>query len=159
MVQINFSILANTLSFCVLLYFIIKYATRPITKLLDDRAEKIKESLTKAKAEEQRMKDLQEEYAAKIQVELNAAKTIRQEARKLAEDEKRRIIEDAKKNAEYLQLKAEKTIQVEYENAKKKLETQILQYSIILAQKIVQRELDAEKHRALVKDYLNKIGG
>ena len=159
MVQINFSILANTLSFGVLLYFLIKYLSRPITKLLDERAEKIKESITKAKAEEQRLKDLQEEYTQKIQVELNAAKEARNEARKFAEEEKKRIIEEAKKNAEYLQLKAEKTIQIEYENAKKNLEKQILQYSIIIAQKIIEKEIDAEKHQSLVSDYIKRIGG
>lgn len=159
MVQINFSILANTLSFAVLLYFLIKYLTRPITKLLDDRAEKIKESITKAKAEEQRLKELQEEYTQKIQVELNAAKEVRHEARKFAEEEKKRIIEEAKKTAEYLQFKAEKTIQIEYENAKKNLEKQVLQYAVVIAQKIIQKELDAEKHQSIVNDYMNRIGG
>ena len=159
MVQINFSILANTLSFLVLLYFVMKYLSGPITKLLDERADKIKESLTKAKAEEQRLKELKEDYSQKIQVELNAAKAVREDARRLAEEEKKSIIEEAKKNAEYLQLKAEKTISTEYENAKKKLEQEILTYAVAIAEKIVGREVDINQHRDLANRRLTKIGG
>ncbi len=159
MVQINFSILANTLSFLVLLYFAAKYLSGPITKMLDERAEKIKESMTKAKAEEQRLKELKEEYTQKIQTELNAAKAVREESRKLAEEEKKSIIEQAKKNAEYIQLKTEKTISIEYDNAKKKLEQEILKYAIEIAEKIVGREVDINKHRDLVNSQLSKIGG
>ncbi|HON57014.1 MAG TPA: F0F1 ATP synthase subunit B [bacterium] len=159
MVTINFTILANTISFLVLLYFFSKLLVKPITKILDERAEKIKESYTRAKEEEQRLKEMKEEYTERIQKELNAAIQIRNEARQLAEEEKRKIIEEAKKNAEYMQLKAEKMIQYEYENAKKNLEKEILKYAIVLAEKIVRKEIDEARHRELVKEYLINIGG
>lgn len=159
MVTINFTILANTISFLVLLYFLSKLLIKPITKILDERAEKIKESYTRAKAEEQRLKEMKEEYSARIQKELNAAVQIRSEARELAEQEKRKIIEEAKKNAEYMQLKAEKMIQYEFDNAKKNLEKEILKYAIVLAEKIVRKEIDEQRHRELVNEYLVGIGG
>jgi F-type H+-transporting ATPase subunit b len=140
--QIDFAqVLTNIVGFLLVVWVLKKYAWGPILDLLDARREKIRG-----------------EFAAK----LGDIKTIErekvQEAVKRGESIADGIVGEARRNADGLREKAQFDISVEAEKAQLALRDTVVSMAIGAAEKVIHERLDDEKHRHLIRDYIDKLG-
>jgi F-type H+-transporting ATPase subunit b len=101
--KLGFSIpnlIAQVVSFGLLLLLLRLFAYKPIMKMLDQRAQRIKESLEAGERAKQDAVSAEKEVAKKIEEASASGQKIVEQASKAAEEVKKRAEQDARKEAE-----------------------------------------------------------
>jgi F-type H+-transporting ATPase subunit b len=151
--NINLTLLAQALSFAILIWFTVKFIWPPLMNAIETRQKTIADGLA---AGERGKLDL--ELAAKrASQELHGAKERASEIIAQAEKRASEIVEEAKNNAKAegnrILAGAKAEIDQEVNRAKEGLRQQVAELAVSGAEKILRREIDAKAHA----DMLNAI--
>ncbi len=145
-------------SFLVLFIILGKFAFPPVTKMLDERAEKIRESLEKAEETRVEAERLLEEYRVQMaEARAEAGKVIEQ-GRTVAENMKNEIVAKAREEAEAEKTKAIDAIKAEKLAAMAELQASVADLSVAVAGKIIGQKLTAADHAALIERSIAEVG-
>ncbi|MDP2931667.1 MAG: F0F1 ATP synthase subunit B, partial [Chloroflexota bacterium] len=147
---------AQIINFGILLVLLYMFAYKPLLKTLDERSKRVEESIEQADALKKQSASAEEEIRKQL---LQAAKEAQERlARvdKAGEEMKQKAREDAKKDAEVLISRARSEIQHERDQAVGELRKEFADLTIMAAEKVIDRSLDAEAHRALVEKVLEE---
>ncbi len=145
------------LTFLVLFFLLKKFAWTPILQALESREEEIRSSLEdaeKARNELVNLNDESEKILAKArseaqQIRLEAkssAEKIKADIRSKAEEESKRILDDAQNQ-----------IQVEKDKAISEIRQEVVSLSILVAEKVIGKNLSIDDNEKLIKDSLEKL--
>lgn len=151
-------VVVNVVAFLVLFALLAKFAFPPITKVLDERANKIRESLEKAEGTRVEAERLLDEYKEQMAEARAEATRIIEQGRKVAESMKAEIVAKAKEEAEAEKAKAIEAIQAEKAAAVGELQQQVADLSVAVAGKIIGSSLSRADHEALIDKYLAEVG-
>ena len=155
--NINATLIGQMITFAIFVWFCMKYVWPPIMAALEERKTKIADGLAAAERgkheqelAEQRAKEVikqAKEEAAGILTQANKrASEIVEEAKETARVEADRIVTGA--NAE---------IEQEVNRAKEALRGQVVSLAVAGAGKVIDKELDASAHDALLQDLVSQI--
>ena len=147
------------LTFLALLFLLAKFAWKPLLAALEDRENKIKNSLEdaeKAKAELERINVKSEEIIAKARSE---AQSIRVEAKAATERIKADLMAKAEEDSKKIRDEAEKHIHVEKDKAINEIRQEVVDLSLAVAEKVIKKNLSKEDNQGLIKDSLKNLEG
>lgn len=142
------------LAFVVVLVVLAKFGWPAITKMIDDRAKYIDESIEKAQAANVKLAKVQEESAALLK------QAQEQQSKILAEamDMRNQIVEKAKTEATVAGQKileeAKQQIQVEKEDAIRDIRRQVGLLSVEISEKVLRQSLKTDKDQMAMIDRL-----
>ncbi len=149
----------GTISFALLFLFLSKYALPRLSRMAEERSERIRESL--ARAEEARMEAERalEEYRAQLARAREEASRILEEARRLAEEVRRERIAQAEREAAELLARAEEEARATRARIIQELRRQIGDWGILVAEKVLAETLpgDREAQRRLIDRYIEEL--
>jgi F-type H+-transporting ATPase subunit b len=145
--MINFLLLLTLLTF--VLY-------KPITKTLDERAAKIKESLEKAEQIKQESVRAEESVRAQIEAGRKEGQAIIAQATQNGERVKEEAKAEARKEAEAVILKAQAQIESDREEAFNKLRREFADLAVLAAEKVIEQSLDKKAHERLIEKVLEE---
>lgn len=128
-----------------------------ITAILEERKRLVEAGLE--------AKDEAINESIKIQEEnLLLKEEAKKEAKEIIESSKRRsfyeaeqIISEAKEKADNEVKRAKEAIEIEKRKAEEYISDEIIDTAFLLSQKIIKDEIDEEKHRSLINDFMNKV--
>jgi F-type H+-transporting ATPase subunit b len=144
-------------TFLVLLGLLAKFAWRPLLQALDSRQESIRKSLDDARQAKQELERLQQESVQIIRqarVEADAIITrSRGDADRLREEMKQK----ARVEADAIVKNAERQIQLETTRALQQIRTEAVDLSVMIASKIIQRNLSKEDNERLIDEALRQV--
>jgi F-type H+-transporting ATPase subunit b len=148
--NINLTLLAQAISFAILIWFTVKFVWPPLLTAIETRQKTIADGLA---AGERGKHDL--ELAAKrASQELHAAKDRASEIIAQAEKRATEIVEEAKGNAKVegdrIITGAKAEIEQEVNRAKEGLRQQVSDLAVAGAEKILRREIDAKAHAEML---------
>jgi F-type H+-transporting ATPase subunit b len=156
-VNLNFTIIGQSISMLVFVWLCMKYIWPPIMKALDERRKRIADGLADA---EQATKDLELARG-------RAAEIIRDSKQQAAEivdganQRAGRIVdegrEDGQKARERQLAAATAEIEQEINRAREHLRGQVADIAVAGAEKILQREIDPKAHKKLLDDLVAQI--
>jgi F-type H+-transporting ATPase subunit b len=145
------------LTFLGLLVLLKVLAWGPLLKALDARQETIRKSLDDAQQAKQELERLQHESAQIIrQARLEADAIIthsRTDAERLRED----LRQKAKAESEGIVKNAERQIQLETTRALQQIRNEAIDLSVMIASKIIQRNLSKEDNERLIDEALRQV--
>lgn len=118
------------------------------------REQSIKDSLQNAEKVNQLADKRAAEYEAQLLTAQEKGKEIISEARKTAKKQSEAILQKAERDAEEKLEKSRIEIENEKTAAKKALKDEIGELALMAAGKILEEELDAKKHQAVVDDIM-----
>lgn len=147
------------LTFLTLLFLLAKFAWKPLLAALEDRENKIKNSLEdaeKAKAELERINVKSEEIIAKARSE---AQSIRVEAKAATERIKADLKAKAEEDSKKIREEAEKQIRVEKDKAINEIRQEVVDLSLAVAEKVIKKNLSKEDNQGLIEDSLKNLEG
>ena len=150
-------IIWTLITFGLLLVLLGKFAWKPIIKTLQEREEKIKNSLEQA---EKARRDAEGLIAKNNEVLAQAereAQDIARKAKETAEKLKSEIAEQAKLEAAKMLQAAKKEIDNEKNSALVYLKNEVAGMAVQAAGKIIAANLDTEKHKKLVDDFIKDM--
>ena len=148
----------NIVAFLILFVVLAKFAFPPITKMLDERADKIRESLEKAEDTRVEAERLLDEYKVQMAEARAEATQVIEQGRKVAESMKAEILAKAKEEAEAEKLKAIEAIKAEKNAAMAEIKGEVADLSVAVAGKILGSSLTKSDHEALIDKYLAEVG-
>jgi F-type H+-transporting ATPase subunit b len=158
--KIGFSLptlIAQVVNFGLLLLVLRLFAYKPIMKMLDNRANKIKESLEAGDRAKQEAVSAEKEIAKKIEEASASGQQIVGQAVKTAEEVKRRASQDAKKEADAIIAKAQVEIQREKQESMTELRKEVADLAVLVAGKAIGTSLDKETQRKLIDNTLKEV--
>ncbi|NEU30401.1 F0F1 ATP synthase subunit B [bacterium LRH843] len=151
------SAIYQLVAFLTLLFFLNKFALKPLMGIMEKREQQVSEQIDLA---EEKSKEA-EAFVAEQRKELEKARVEAQEiinqAKKLSEQQGQDIIEQARENAERVKDSALAEIQREKEQAVASLREQVASLSVLIATKVIEKELDAKEQEKLVEEYLKEV--
>ncbi len=144
----------------ILLFILLKiFLFKPVGKIMDERTRTIQDDLDAAKKSKEEAEALKKEYEDSISEAKEKAQEIIMKAHEDAESEKTAILKKSQEEADQMISDANKTIENERKRVLAQAQTQIADLAIEAASKIIGENLDDEKNRRLVDDFLSDEEG
>jgi F-type H+-transporting ATPase subunit b len=155
--HINATLIGQAISFAVFVWFCMKFVWPPIMSALEERKKKIADGLAAAERGKHEQ-ELAEQRAKEVIVQAkDEAAGILAQAQKRASE----IVEEAKDTAraegDRIVAAANAEIEQEVNRAKETLRGQVVSLAVAGAGKVIDRELDASAHDALLQDLVSQI--
>lgn len=145
------------LTFTVLLWVLKKIAWKPLLQALESREGTIREDLQKAETARIEAEQRLAEHRKLLERSEIEARKIIDEAKSTAESMKQGIVESANEQARQMTAQARAEIQREKDTALSQLREEVADLAVRAAGKILGQELDTDKHRKLVDDFISNL--
>jgi len=149
-------LLTQIVTFVILLIILRAVAYKPLMRMLDERSQRVKESMDQADS----VKEQSARAEEAVKKELEKASREGQEriarAVKAGEDVKQKAQEDARQEAEALITRARAEIQRERDDAINGVRREFADLTVQAAGKVIERSLDKEQHRELIDKVLEE---
>jgi len=149
-------LLAFMINFGLLLFLLTFVLYKPITKTLDERAAKIKESLEKAEQIKQESVRAEESVKAQIEAGRKEGQAIIAQATQNGERLKEEAKAEARKEAEALIARAQAQIESDREESFNKLRREFADLAVLAAEKVIEQSLDKKAHEKLIEKVLEE---
>ncbi len=144
--------------FILLLAFLKKFAWGPVMGIMKEREEHVANQIDEAektRAEAIRYLDEQREI---LKESRNEAQALIENAKKQGDVQRDEIIQSARTEAERIKEGAKREIQTEKEKAVAALREQVASLSVMIASKVIEKELTEADQEKMINDYLQEAG-
>jgi len=156
-VNINATLLIQMIAFMLLIWFVNRVLWGPLSKLMEDRQKRITDGLSAAEKGKHEL-ELAEKKAKEI---LKDAKHQAQNILGQAEKRGSEIVEDAKvkatEEAGRIKASAQAEIEQEVSRAREELRKEVASIAVSGAEKILRKEIDAERHNDMLETLVKSI--
>ena len=145
------------ITFLVLLTILAKFAWGPLLRALESRQQSIRQSLDDAQKAKLELERLQVESAQIIRQARVEAESIITESRAAAGRLREELRQKAKAEADAIVKNAERQIQLETTRALQQIRHEAVDLSVMIASKIIQRNLSKEDNERLIEEALKQV--
>lgn len=152
------NILITITAVIILFALLKKFAWGKIIDMLDERERLVHNQLDDAERNQKEALELLRQNQEKLAQAQAEIKEMMEKAREQSKLEKNSILHDAKQQAELLKDNARRDIEDEKNKAIEEINKQIAELSVLVASKIIEKELDAEAQSALVDKIIKEVG-
>jgi len=138
--------------FLITLFVLRRYAFGPIQKGIDERRERIRQSLDEADRAREEARKLLEEHRKLIGSAKTDAEEILAEARRVAESNERRMRNELETDRQRRLEETRKQIEAETRRALEQIRLEVVDLSLLAATKVTGKALDDADHRRLIDE-------
>jgi len=149
-------LLAQFISFGVLLALLLFVAYKPITKMLEERSQKIKESLDQAEFIKQQVAKTEQMVQEQLAQARRQGQDLVAQAAQIGERLRDEARQQARQDAEAIVARTRTEIKAEREESIAKLREEFVEIAILAAEKVINKALDKETHRQLIEQTLQE---
>lgn len=149
--------LAQLVNFTIVILILWKWAFKPITRALESRREKIERSVKQAEEIEERMKEFEKHTAEQMTKARLEAEAIIKRAQELAGSSKQEIVANAQSQADKILAEAKMRIESEKEKMFVEIREEVVNLTIMAAEKILREKLDEKNDKKMVEEILTSI--
>ncbi|MGD6816541.1 F0F1 ATP synthase subunit B [Metabacillus sp. 84] len=151
-------ILFQLLAFLILLALLKKFAWKPLIGIMKEREEFIANEINSAEERNTEAAKLIEEQRELLKQARQEAQGLIENAKKIGEQQKEEIVATARNEAMRLKESARKEIEQEKDQAVAALRSQVASLSVMIASKVIEKELNEQAQEKLISDYLKEAG-
>lgn len=143
----------------VLLFFILKrFLFKPINRILSERQAEADALYGEAKLKISAAERSRHEWEQKLAAAESEANKIMENAVAAAHAHESKINAEAHKRAEYIIRSAKAEAELEKEKAAESIKHEIVEASAALAEKLIEREINADDHKRLIDSFIDGMG-
>jgi F-type H+-transporting ATPase subunit b len=146
------------ITFLVLLALLAKFAWGPLLQALETRQQAIRKSLDDARQAQQELARLQQESVEIIRKARGEADAIISQTRADGDRLREEMRQKARTEADGIVRNAERQIQMETARALQQIRHEAVDLSVMIASKIIKRNITKEDNEALISEALAQIG-
>lgn len=151
-------IIFQLLMFIILLALLKKFAWAPLMGIMKQREEHIANEINAAESSRLEAKKLLEEQRNLLKEARSDAQNLIEGARKQGEVQREEIIAAARNEAERVKEAAKLEIEQQKEKAVAEIREQVASLSVLIASKVIEKELSAADQDKLINDYIKEAG-
>ncbi|WP_026907713.1 F0F1 ATP synthase subunit B [Paucisalibacillus globulus] len=144
--------------FLLLLFLVGKFAWGPVMNMMKKREEYVASEIEAAENSRQEAEKAAKEATEQLkQMKLEAQKII-EDAKNAGVKQEQDIIDSARLEADRIKKAAQAEIQNEKEKALQALQDQVASLSVLIASKVIEKELSAQDQEKLINEYIKEVG-
>ncbi|WP_088840729.1 F0F1 ATP synthase subunit B [Listeria sp. ILCC797] len=145
-------------TFALLLVLIRIFAWKPLMNVMKEREEHIASEIDSAEESRTQAESLLAEQREVLKQARVESQTMIENAKQLGEKEREEIIKAARQESERLKEEAKTEIVREKEDAISALREQVGSLSVLIASKVIEKNLDEKAQSDLIQDYIERLG-
>ena len=149
-------LITHIISFLILLIILRIVLYKPIVNMLDQRSQRIKDSLEAAERAQQESAASQEEVAAQLEAARAEGQQLIASAREVADRFREEETAKVRQEIEAERVRAEANIQRERDAAIEQLRSEFAGLAITAAERVVERSLDDQAHQDIIDRVLEE---
>ncbi|TET40744.1 MAG: F0F1 ATP synthase subunit B [Dehalococcoidia bacterium] len=149
-------LIAQLVSFAILFGLLTFLLYKPVRRILDERSNRIKESMDQAEQIKVRMAETEERVREQVEAARREGQNIVAQAGQMGERVKEEARLEARREAESIMARSRIEIDRERDEAIEELRRQFVDLAITAAEKVISETLDKEKHRRLIDEVLEE---
>lgn len=154
--NVTATLFGQMITFIVFVWFIKAYLWEPLTQAMENRTKKIADGLAAAEQGQKKIEQATIEFSTRIDEAKSKASSIITDA----ESKSKNIVEEARVNAREEAQKIAKTsaqqLEQETNAAREKLKDDIVELSLLCAEKVIKKEVNKETHAQIIDEVINK---
>lgn len=151
-------ILVQLLAFVILLALLRKYAWGPLMGMMKEREEHIANQIDTAEKNRKEAEVYVKEQREQLEKTRLEAKSMIEDAKRLGEQQSAKLVAEARDEAIRIKEQAKQEIAQEKEQAIAALREQVGSLSVMIASKVIEKELDEADQQQLISSYLKQVG-
>ena len=144
-------------AFGITLFVLKRYAFGPIQKTIDERRERIRQSIEEAEHARQEARRLLEEHKALIGQARGEAESILAEARRVGDAQRERMREEVESDRQRRLEETRRQIEGETARALTQIRAEVAELTLVATAKVTGKVLDDEDHRRLITDAIKDL--
>jgi F-type H+-transporting ATPase subunit b len=144
-------------AFLITLFVLKRYAFGPIQKTIDERRQRIEQSIHEAEEARNEARRLLEEHRALIGQARGQAEEILLEARKVADAQRERARRETEADRQRRLEETRRQIEAETHRALEQIRGEVAELTLIAATKVTGKALDDEDHRRLIEEAIGEL--
>ena len=147
----------TAVTFITVLVILWVFAWKPIITALDERNSKVEDDLDSSRKLREQAESMMSDYQKQLDAAKEQALHIIDEGKRDAESIRHRILEEAKKESDETHKRAVADIEQVKVRALKELEKEVVDMTVALVAKILQRDISKEDHRNIILKELDHL--
>lgn len=151
-------ILFQLIMFIILLALLKKLAWGPLMGIMKQREDHIVNEINAAEKSRMESNKILEEQRELLKLARQESQSIIESAKKQGDVQKEEIIATARSEAERLKEAAKREIEQQKEQAVTALREQVASLSVLIASKVIEKELNEKDQEKLINEYIQEVG-
>lgn len=144
--------------FLLLLFLVKKFAWGPVMDMMQKREEYVAGEIESAEKSRLDAEKASKEAAEQLKQTKQEAQKIIEDARNAGATQEKNIVAAARAEAEKIKQDAQADIQNEKEKALQALQDKVASLSVLIASKVIEKEISAQDQEKLINDYIKEAG-
>ena len=158
-VYINWWNIVVTICNTLITFLIIKkFLFKPVKKMLAAREEEVQAIYSNAEKAQTEAEQMRSEYTERLSRAKAEAAEIVGSATRRATVRSEEILKESSQQAAAMMKKAENTIEQERKKAMNELKDEVASLSVMIASKVVERDVKEADHERFIEDFIDKVG-
>jgi F-type H+-transporting ATPase subunit b len=145
------------ISFAITFFVLKRYAFGPIQKAIDERRDRIRQSLHEAERARDEARKLLEEHRGLIAQARSDAEEILAEARRVAEAQRERVRVETEADRKRRLEETRRQIEAETQRGLARLRAEVAELTLVATAKVTGKVLDDADHRRLIEDAISGL--
>ncbi|MFR4415766.1 MAG: F0F1 ATP synthase subunit B [Butyricicoccus sp.] len=133
-----------------------KFLYKPVRKMLAARSEEVQSMYATAEKAQSEAEQMRSEYTERLSKAKEEAAEIAGPLPAVPQSDE--ILRESSQQASAMVKKAERVIEQERIKAHKELKDEVADLSVMIASKIVERDVKPEDHERFIEDFIDKVG-
>lgn len=142
----------------ILFLLLKRFLYRPVQNILKKRKDELKEQYDKANSALESAENTKVEYETRLNGAKIKAESIISDATATATARSEKIIEGAHEEADAIVERAKTQAELEKDRAKADIKNEIADVSSLIAEKLLEREINKDDQKRLINSFIDKIG-
>ena len=155
--NINATLIGQSITFLIFVWFCLKYIWPPIRNAMDERAKKIDDGLAAADRAQHDLELAKENIASKRQAAKREAAAIIEQANKRGAQIVEEAKEQAREESDRIKTAAQAEIDQEVNRAREQLRSQVATLAVAGAEQILRADIDAAAHQEMMDKLAAKL--
>ncbi|MBQ8025136.1 MAG: F0F1 ATP synthase subunit B [Oscillospiraceae bacterium] len=135
-----------------------KFLFKPVKKMIDSRQKEIDDLYADAGAAKSEAEAMRSDYEQKLLEARQTSAEILRQAQSDADAKGEEILRQARSDADALRDKARSDIALEKKKALNDIKSDISQIALDIAEKVVEKEINAADQQALIEEFIRNMG-
>ena len=146
------------LNLLILYLFLKKLAFTPLKNMIDSRQKEVDDMYADAESAKETAENMRAEYEEKLSHASEESEEILKSAQRRALLKEEEILKEANAQASRTLERAEEQIALEKKRALNEVKDEVSEMAIGIASAVIERDVKADEHKALIDDFINNIG-
>ena len=146
------------LNLLILYLFLKKLAFGPLKKMIDSRQKEVDDMYSDAENSKESAEKMKAEYEEKLSHAQEESEEILKSAQRRALLKEEEILKEANAQATRTLERAEEQIALEKKRALNEVKDEVSEMAIGIASAVIERDVSADEHKALIDDFISNIG-